>query len=498
MSNPGQDPTLDIKIRTTADTSGAAAAEDALRKVGAANQSATTTARETGAAAETAGRKTAEASNEASHSVKELGRSFHEGAQAGRVLTEVAQGNIGALAHLGTAIRGIGVLLKTNLIGTLFTLGAIAAQVLVPIIRGFDDTKKKIEEAAKAAEALDAVTLESFRQQLIAIDAAATEAKRKLDLLRASLGEIDEAKKMAEIARIKADPDKTEEDKVRAIAGVEEHYANRAKKRAHETLVADVDITKKTVADKQQAAAPKMKEFHEALANQNNLEQRVAMKKEYDALYAQLLDPNYYEGRKPDHERDRARFSELHETLKKSPPPTEDELNAAKNRTSKTLKVATDINEKIDALLRELHAAEDKLNTAEETDRKKQPFEKERKRIEFGQAISEAKKKDAANLPVAPDLGPLLSNVEQSRTDLTLLNADMYSQGAAPSPELVAKLAAANAIHERNNALLAEAYQQNAAKRAEIDRRHAASLNADTRRMDQLSRQAANARSTIY
>jgi hypothetical protein len=213
MSDPTK---VVIQISTPADVSGAVASTAAIKDVGKA----------TGAAA-TSTQAQAKATNE-------LGENFEKGAAAGRVLSEVSRGNVFAFGQLGAAIKTIGVLLKTNLIGALFTLGAVAANILLPIIAGFMDKKKAVEDSTKAVEAatkavkdLGEQRLETLQGALALIDET---AKRTLEDLNDAL---DSAEKLADaqdrlaIARIEADPNLSESAKITARAGIADSAAAR-------------------------------------------------------------------------------------------------------------------------------------------------------------------------------------------------------------------------------------------------------------------------------
>lgn len=207
---------LDIKIRTTADTTGATAAAASLKGVESASKGAATSAQAQ------------------SKATNELGENFEKGAAAGRVLSEVSRGNVLALGQLGAALKTIGVLLKTNLIGALFTLGAVAAQVILPMVAGFMNKKKAVEEATSAVEqATKAVKdlgeqrLETLQGALALIDET---AKRTLEDLNDAL---DSAEKLADaqdrlaIARIEADPNLSDSAKISARAGIADSAAAR-------------------------------------------------------------------------------------------------------------------------------------------------------------------------------------------------------------------------------------------------------------------------------
>jgi len=125
-------PELNIRITTTADTAAVADTKKAIDGLGTAATDTGTPLTNLGDKASEAGKKSTQSTNEAAHSVHELGKGYLEGADAGRVLSEVAQGNISQIGRLGYSIKALGLLLKTNLIGGIFILGSAALQGLTP------------------------------------------------------------------------------------------------------------------------------------------------------------------------------------------------------------------------------------------------------------------------------------------------------------------------------------------------------------------------------
>jgi hypothetical protein len=168
---------IDIKITTTANLAGAKGAAQALGEV---NVQATKGA----AAAQAQGK-----------AVNELGESFDKGAAAGRVLGEVARGNVLALGQLGAALKAIGTLLRTNLIGGLITLGALAATVLLPLIKGFQDKKKAADAAGGAIDANRQKMEELANANKAAIDRIVADAALAADAYAELAGMIDAARR---------------------------------------------------------------------------------------------------------------------------------------------------------------------------------------------------------------------------------------------------------------------------------------------------------------
>ena len=247
---------LEILIKTIADAQGIKATSAEIKalskEIGATtkegeqlnlNQRVTAeTLRKAGAAAKGAG----DDAGKAGKGYNELGENFEKGASAGRVLTSVLGGNFLALGQLSGAIKTIGVLLRTNLVGTLVTLGAVAAQFILPIIQGFNKAKKSIEETTEAlAKAEDAgrkfgeAKLETLNK---ALSAARTEAEALRAVFRENLelqGRRAEAEAAAQNARIDADPKLTADQK------------NERKNKVDDNLVA----TRRRVEDAQRNSA---------------------------------------------------------------------------------------------------------------------------------------------------------------------------------------------------------------------------------------------------
>lgn len=185
-----------IHIATTADTSGATAQAAALGDVNAQAKKGT------------------EAAKDAGKATNELGENFEKGAAAGRVLGEVSRGNVLALGQLGAAIKALAALLRANLIGGLITLGAIAANVLLPIIKGFQEKKKAVEEDSAALDANKRKMEELAESNKAALEKIADSAKLTgesyaelaslIDATRRRQDELTDASLAAKIAGIDA------------------------------------------------------------------------------------------------------------------------------------------------------------------------------------------------------------------------------------------------------------------------------------------------------
>jgi hypothetical protein len=207
---------LDIKIVTTADTTGSKAAASSLNDVSKAAGKGTAAALAQGKA------------------VNELGENFDKGAAAGRVFGDISRGNVLALGQLGAAIKAVGALLKTNLIGGLLTIGAIGATILLPIIQGFVQKKKAADDAANSVDAVTAAAkklgeqrLDTLRAELDAIAGRADDALTALTAAITAANELADAQDQLDLAKIEADPSLSAEEKVTRRAAIAERAATR-------------------------------------------------------------------------------------------------------------------------------------------------------------------------------------------------------------------------------------------------------------------------------
>ncbi|MEO6002233.1 MAG: hypothetical protein ABIZ04_21465 [Opitutus sp.] len=207
---------------------------DRLTKIAAASKGAKPGLDGVGEAA----KKAAASGKEAARAANEFGENFEKGAGAGRVLQSVLSGNVLAFGQLSGAIKTIGVLLKTNLIGTLVTLGAVAAQVILPLVQGFrnaqkaaEDLNEKIANSERLAQALGDAKTDRFNREL-------EKSQRESELLSQSLiknlellGKRDEAEAALAIARIASDPTKTAQEKAKAKAAVDDDLLKKQRTR---------------------------------------------------------------------------------------------------------------------------------------------------------------------------------------------------------------------------------------------------------------------------
>lgn len=201
------DSTVDIKITTTADTSGAKAAASAITGLEAASKG--------GASAAQAQAK----------ATMELGESYEKGAAAGRVLSEVSRGNIFAFGQLGAVFKAVGQAFKSN---PLFLIGSLAATLILPVIAkigdGWEAQKKKAENAGKASAdaagaALDAIEKKrdnASEKYFHDISIAAEAAKSRIEAVSLALVAQIDAEEAVALATVEANTKLSESEKLTA------------------------------------------------------------------------------------------------------------------------------------------------------------------------------------------------------------------------------------------------------------------------------------------
>ena len=201
------DTDLKIKITTTADTTGAKAAATALGEV-------------TGAT-----KKSSDASKEQGKRVNEMGETFEKASAAGRMLGEVATGNVAALGQFGAVIKAVGASFKAN---PLFMIGSLVAMMVIPVFKklsdGWEAQKKAAEEAGKAAEesmqkARDAIAKKATNALADAYKEIETNAALALSQIeavsQAVLAQTD-SEEAATLAEIDANDQLSNEEKLKA------------------------------------------------------------------------------------------------------------------------------------------------------------------------------------------------------------------------------------------------------------------------------------------
>lgn len=195
-------PQIDIRLKSTADNSGFNAAK--------------------------------QASGDLSKSVNTAGESFEKGTAAGRTFSEALRGNASAIVNLGPAIKALGAMLKTNLIGVLVTLGAIAASFAAPLVKGFLGSKAGAEALRAAADAAGKALKGVAETPMEKLNAALAESDRYAkSFLAAQNAVLETQNKIAdnedEIAKIRIqNNDKlSEKEKASALSDIDSRSAIR-------------------------------------------------------------------------------------------------------------------------------------------------------------------------------------------------------------------------------------------------------------------------------
>lgn len=435
---------LQIKITTSADTAAAKQAAGALNEVDQAAKRAGTTQKKTAEESTKAAQATGKA-------VNTLGEDFTKGAAAGRVLSEVMRGNVLAFGQLGAAIRALGALLKTNLIGTLFTLGAVAAAVLAPLIKGFIDTRKKIDETTDSAKALGQVKLDGLRRELDVLSGAASEAKMKFDLLQQSAAAIDDAQKALALAQIQSDPSLSAADKVTAAAGVEARFAARGTARERSAVAFEVEQAQRGVQGAEEAALGPRRDLVALTTSQQEMAGR-------NALFNELQGLTEVVGRGGATAEDTARFRSLTQQLQGRAPVTPEAAANIEGRLKEALEVANRAEANVSKALSAQRAAEFRLQTFEATQQVVQPLQTELRKSAVNGAVSAALRREQeamSGLPGARDIALLRGDVAAAETSRSLLAAEQF--GRAPDPAVQAALAEVDQRYSASIAALVQA-----------------------------------------
>ncbi len=364
------DQELRYKITTAAETKGA---EDAARAIEGVGKAVETTAKD---------------GERASQSLGSIGQQVGGVQNASRALGELARGNIRPLENLGGVIRGVGNALKAN---PLFLLGSIAGAVIVPAIgkirEGFEAAKKKAEESSKASndaleDARKAIsekrrneTAERFRE----IADAATEAKRRIDLLAQAEIARNNADEAVAVARINADEKLTPLQRAEKLAETRKSFRDR-NDAAEVRAIQDKLETDARALEESKAELPELARLEEiARRRQEELERRSP-----DAIRTELRTakdrlPLVREASRNvfGSAENRARFAAEAQQLEDSIPGLEKELADALLNYAKNVANAAGETEKATAAKK---AAEDRIAAAE----KKKASDQEEAAIRIG------------------------------------------------------------------------------------------------------------------
>jgi len=146
-----------------------------LADVEAAGRSARSTIDRTTSSVRGAGR----ANLDAAGTLNKLGEATERGAAAGRVLGEIARGNIGYVAQLGSSLKALGAIIRANWIGALLVALTALWNFLPGLLERFGILKKKTKDVGDEAGA--AATQVS---RFVSIDTRFTRLEESLDAIR--------------------------------------------------------------------------------------------------------------------------------------------------------------------------------------------------------------------------------------------------------------------------------------------------------------------------
>jgi hypothetical protein len=213
-----QDPKLEYKITTTADTTGA---DKAVKSVESLDKAAKETAKSTG---------------DAGKALNQAGELSEKLSGGSRVVGEVLRGNLKALGQFPAVLKSIAAATVAN---PLFALGTIAGTLILPALQKIVDGWKAAGEAAKEAgrkssEAADAARKAITEKQnnelaaeFKAIAAEAERAKQKIDEVAAAQIALVDANEAVALARIEANKGLTEVQRLEQRAATRNDFANR-------------------------------------------------------------------------------------------------------------------------------------------------------------------------------------------------------------------------------------------------------------------------------
>ncbi len=417
------DKDLKIGITTTADLAGAKATEAAIKSVGtAANEAARATSgaahdsnraiESMGEAGKKAGEETASSSKEASKHVKELGHDFHAGAQAGRILAEVAEGNIGALAHLGSAIKTIGVLLKTNLIGTLFTLGALAAQVILPMVHGFKSVEEATKKAAEEADKLAKTRMDTLTRELGVAAQATDELTKEFERALNAKERLDNAEQAALLAELRNNTSLTEVEKAKKESAIKEDFRQRANARKIEAAKDKIDVDKVSLGFANEAGLQPQRNLEEALQTRNEVFDLKALFEEQRKI---ALRPGQELGEDP--ERD-TRFFEIKKEIGNRKEPIKAQLDKAAKDLEDAQETSKKSREAIAEANRQVRISKAGLEHEQSSQGKENALVGRERASDLGAALKGAQSKDNEHADTIRAAREKLESNDQAKTHL--------------------------------------------------------------------------------
>lgn len=264
-----------VKIGTTADTTGAKAAAAALQDVGNA-------AKQGAAATTDQGR----ASQEAGKNILSLGETTEKGIGIGRMFSEVLQGNFYALGNVTAALKVTGAAMKTSVVGIALLALTALAQFLPTLIDKLKGPKDSLEDgfdaARKAAEKLNEAKIEALKTNLDVIAASASNARSEMDALQAAADKLDDADMAAQLAENKVAPGLTEDQRAANEREIRGRFAQRkqerklgAMKEAEQIAQAEVEALASASTSKGGELAAARAKVEEAANRRTSLQERI-------------------------------------------------------------------------------------------------------------------------------------------------------------------------------------------------------------------------------
>lgn len=220
----------EVKIPVSLPGAGQAAADaqkvaTGLNQIGSAANTSADAAKNQGKEAAETGKR-----------LNELGEAGEKGAAAGRNLAQVLEGNVGALAMLGTQLKAVGAVIRANPFGAVFVV-LTAGLALLPAITNFfrkiggeaadsgEKAKNAFGEAKSQIEELNQAKLDALRAEIDSV----LERSRALDEMGNRIDGVQKrmlaAQKAVALAEIEADKSMSPEQKTRARVEVEDRFA---------------------------------------------------------------------------------------------------------------------------------------------------------------------------------------------------------------------------------------------------------------------------------
>lgn len=390
------DPKLDIKITTTADTSGAAQAQKALQGAGKA--------------AEDAGTKTQSAGAKAKQGFDQFSKSGNDAANVISNLENVSKGGIAGIFGIANAVRSLIAIVRTAAgaagpIGLLVTLlGTALAGAMAVFSNRSKEAGKSLDETAKAAQRLGKTSLENVRAELTALAKEASDAKSRFDELQASKDRISNQKLATDLARNAADKTISEEERVnrefalRRQSEEQDRNAELERKKFEKAQAEDVQARAKKIAEKANEDVQNTTGELQKLTSQKM--EREAAQKELKELQERTRSQDF-RGLTPESKADEARKLELNKLLESGRDIASEEIDEAATRVAVAIDVATTAAEAVGEATARFDRATESMQLAVQTLREVAQLRAQELTVNQTTAVQTARKVDSAT-PVGP------------------------------------------------------------------------------------------------